>query len=106
MATVLDTINVIREETISIHYSAAFAELQDKVKAEPLRTVFHIYSGCVSEKVAAEIAHRFVNGGIKAIPSKTGVVSTQHYLIVDVALPQNFIHEEKKEEEIVVASTL
>lgn len=99
MATLLDTLNTSREETISKHYGAATAELKEKITAEPLKTVFHIYSGCVSKEITNEIAHRFNAGGVKATACKGGVVSTQYYLTVEVALPQELVHPEEKKEE-------
>lgn len=98
MTSLLVTLNTTREETISTHYDAAVAELKDKIKAEPLKTVFHIYAGCVSEKITAEIAHRLNNTGIKATLGRSGIFTTGYYLTVDVSLPETLVHEEKKEE--------
>lgn len=97
MATLLETLNTSREETISKHYGAATAELKEKITAEPLKTVFHIYSGCVSKEITNEIAHRFNAGGVKATPQKGGVVSTQYYLTVEVDLPEVLVHPEEVE---------
>lgn len=99
MATLLETLNTSREETISKHYGAATAELKEKITAEPLKTVFNIYSGCVSKEITTEISHRFNAGGVKATECKGGVVSTQYYLTVEVALPQTLVHEVKDHSE-------
>lgn len=103
MASLLESINTTREETIATHYGAAVAELQAKVKEEPLKTTFHIYAGCVSRKITDEIAHRFDAGGLKAVVETSGLISSSYYLTVDVSLPENLVHakkeEEKKEEE-------
>jgi hypothetical protein len=99
MATLLETLNTTREETISLHYGAAAAELKDMVKKEPLRKLFYIKAGCVSEEITNEISHRFNAGGVNSTPSKGGIVSTQYYLTVDVTLPDNLIHPEDKKEE-------
>ena len=98
MSSLLESINTTREETISTHYNAAVAELQEKVKSEPLKTTFHIYSGCISEKVTNEIAHRFTTGGLKASVTKSGMIGTNWSLTVIVDLPETLIHGEKKEE--------
>lgn len=95
MTTLLNTVNTIREETISTQYHAASAELQDKIKAEPLRTAFNIYSGCVSEDVTKEIAHRFNLGGTKAEVAKYGFFSTTWYLQVTINLPEELVHPEE-----------
>lgn len=96
MSTLLDVMNSTREETISTHYGAASAELTEKIKLEPLRTTFHIYAGCVSKDVANEIACRFNRGGVKAIVGKTGMISTQYFLTVEVNLPENLHHHKKQ----------
>lgn len=96
MATLLDNINIAREATIAIHYSAAVAELEEKAKNEPLKTKFHIYAGCVSEDVTTEIAHRFNQGGIKANVVKGGIFTTQWYITAETALPSHLVHEEAK----------
>ena len=101
MAT-LENINIARENTITTHYSAAVAELEEKIKDEPLKTTFHIYAGCISKDVTNEIAHRFNQGGIKAVPTKGGFFVTQWYLTVETSLPVHLVHEEvkPKEEEV------
>jgi hypothetical protein len=101
MATLLDTLNTTREEQISKHYGAATAELKDKIESEPLKTQFSIYSGCVSKEITSEIAHRFNIGGLKAVINKTGIVSTQYYLTVNVSLPENLVHPVEEKEENV-----
>jgi len=96
MATLLENINTARETTISSHYSAAVAELEEKVKFEPLKTSFLIYAGCVSEDVTLEIAHRFNAGGVKATPAKSGLVSTKWHIVAEPTLPVHLIHEQPK----------
>jgi len=103
MAT-LENINTARENTIATHYAASIAELEEKVKNEPLKTSFHIYAGCVSKDVTQEIAHRFNQGGIKATPVKGGFFTTQWYITVETTLPGHLIHEEIKPEEKVEES--
>lgn len=98
MATLLDTLNVVRENKISTHYGAASAELKDKIERDPLKTVFHIYAGCVSKEVTNEIAFRFNSGGLKATPGISGVVSTRYFLTVEVDLPEILVHPEQGEE--------
>ena len=106
METLLETLNTTREETISLHYGAAAAELKEMVKKEPLRKLFHIKAGCVSEEITNEIAHRFNSGGVKTTPYKSGMLSTQHYLSVDVSLPENLVHPETVKEEVVATVEL
>lgn len=91
----LTEVNSIREEKISNHYNAAYAELRDKIVAEPLRTNFEIYSGCVSEEIAKEIAHRFQAKGTRATVVKYGIWSTKWYLEVVIDLPSNLIHSKE-----------
>ena len=98
MAT-LENINTAREHTIATHYSASIAELEEKVKNEPLKTSFHIYAGCVSKDVTQEIAHRFNTVGIKATPTKGGFFTTQWYITVETTLPSHLVHEKIKVEE-------
>jgi hypothetical protein len=105
MTELLATVNNIREETITTQYNAAFAELQDKIKTEPLRTNFDIYSGCVSEEVAKEIAHRFNIGGTKATVAKYGFLLTAWYLQVEINLPENLVHEVPVAPSTLVPST-
>jgi len=99
MATLLETLNTTREETLAKHYKAATTELDEKLKEEPLKTTFHIYAGCVSKDVTHEIAYRINSGGAKATVCKTGLVSTQYYLNVEVTLPEYLVHPEEKKEE-------
>ena len=95
MATLIETLNATREDTISTHYGAASAELKDKIKAEPLRTTFHVYAGCVSKPVTAEIAARFNSQGLKATPEVRGWVLAEHFLTVEVTLPESLVHIEE-----------
>lgn len=95
MTTLLESLNTTREETIAKHYGAAAAELKDKITTEPLKTTFHIYAGCVSKEVSAEIAHRLNVGGLTATVCKSGLVSTQYYLTVEIELPENLVHPEE-----------
>ena len=90
-ATLLDTINASREETISKHYGAAFAELQDKVQKKPLETTFYIRAGCVSEDVAVEIAKRLQAGGIDAACCIGGIFRSYYYLAVTANLPLHLV---------------
>lgn len=87
----LDTINASREETISKHYGAALAELQDKVQKKPLETTFYIRAGCVSEDVAVEIAKRLQAGGIDASCFIGGIFRSYYYLTVTVNLPLHLV---------------
>jgi len=102
METSLKSINDVREATISKHFDAAFAELKAKAEADPLQVTFIIYAGCVSSNVTAEIVHRLNAGDIKAVAGKSGVISVQHYITAEVALPSSLVHEEKKEVKVVV----
>lgn len=104
MATLLDTVNNTRTETINKHFDAAKAELEEQVKAEPLKTKFLIYAGCVSDEVTAEIAYRFNEGGVMAKAVKSWMFQRAH-LVVETSLPENFVHEtpvveETKSEEV------
>lgn len=104
MATLLGTLNSIREQTITKHYDAAIAELNEKIEAEPLKTVFHIKAGCVSREITDEIARRFNNGGLLTTACRTGLLSTYNYLTVEVSLPEHLVplvKEEKREESTV-----
>jgi len=97
MPNLLETLNISREETILKHHGAAVAELKSRIESEPLRTEFYIYSGCVSEEITKEIAHRLNNGGVKAVPSKSGTLIVKHYLTVSVELPEQLVHEKDKD---------
>jgi hypothetical protein len=96
MATLIETINSTREDTLSLHHGAALAELQDKIKNQPLKTKYYVYSGCVSSDIANEIAHRFNNGGIKTNVCTSGLMSTQYYLTIDIVLPNTLNHDINK----------
>lgn len=89
--TLLDTLNSSREETITKHYNAAFAELQDKIQKDPLKTLFIIHAGCVSKNITDEIARRFNAKGLKASYGYTGIVRTYHCLEVEVTLPAHLV---------------
>lgn len=91
MTSLLESVNTVRESTINKHYLAATAELNEKIKSEPLNTSYHIYSGCISKDVTHELARRFTNGNVKAIPVKGGLFFNQWYLEVEPTLPTNFI---------------
>lgn len=93
MADLLQALNEFREETISKHYAAAFCELKEKVVNEPLRTIFYIYSGCVSKDIANEIAYRFIKNGIKAKVSNT--LMQTYFLEVEVSLPEKLVHKQE-----------
>ncbi len=88
----LTEVNQIREEKISNHYNAAYAELRDKIVAEPLRTNFQIYAGCVSEEIAKEIAHRFEVKGTTAKVASSGIFISTWYLDITIDLPTNLVH--------------
>jgi hypothetical protein len=92
MSTLIETINSTREDTLSLHHGAALAELQDKIKNQPLKTKYYVYSGCVSSDIADEIAHRFNDGGIKTTVCTSGLISTQYYLTIDIVLPNTLNH--------------
>ena len=96
--TLLDTINNIRETTIASHYNAAVADLQDKIKNNPLQTKFIIYSGCVSEEISHEIASRIQTANITATVQTYGFFTTTYYLEIEVALPASLIRDVKVEE--------
>jgi hypothetical protein len=93
MATLIETINSTRENTLSLHHGAALAELQDKIKNQPLKTKYYVYSGCVSADIANEIAHRFNDGGIKTTVCTSGLISIQYYLTIDIVLPNTLNHD-------------
>lgn len=97
IASLLDTINNIRETTITSHYNAAVADLQDQIKNSPLQTKFIVYSGCVSEEIAREIASRIQTSNITATVQTTGFFTTTYYLDIEVGLPASLIHEVKPE---------
>lgn len=104
MDTLAKTISNIRDETLNIHFGAALAELKDKIKCEPLRTTFYIYSGCVSKEVTAEIAHRFAAGNnCIATCHSTGLLTSTFYLKVKIALPDHLVHV--KDGELVSSSS-
>jgi hypothetical protein len=105
MTDLLKDLNVIRDETISKHYNAAFCELKDKILNEPLKTKFLIYSGCVSKEVADELAFRLNKQGLKATVFYT--LMRNIYLEVEVLLPENLVHKEEisKAEEKVPEET-
>lgn len=69
--TLLENINDIREETVKSHYAAAVAQLKEKIKLEPLKTLHVINSGCISKDITEEIARRFMKGGVKATVKET-----------------------------------
>lgn len=96
-ASLLDTLNASREETIVKHYGAASAELQEKIKSEPLRTSFQISAGCVSKDVTDEIARRFNDSGIDAT-SHGGFFRTYFYVKVKVSLPSHLVSDTSKVE--------
>ena len=93
MTTLLDTLNITREETLSLHYRAAMTELQEHIKNKPLTTKYDIFSGCVSFDIATEIAHRFNSKGVKTTLNKTGLLKTTYYLTIDLSLPDNLTHK-------------
>lgn len=91
MTTLVETLNKTREETITYNYDAAKTELNDKIKRSPLKTVFHIRAGCISDDIADEIANRFNKEGINTILVQAGYISSR-YLEVTVDLPTHLSH--------------
>lgn len=89
--TLLDTLNFSREEIVTKHYNAAFAELQDKIQKEPLETSFTIRSGCVSKNITDELVRRFNVNGLKAVYGYSGLLRTYHHMKVEVQLPAHLI---------------
>ena len=104
MESLVDTVDNLREETLALHTSTAFAELKAYIKSEPLKTKFFIYAGCISKDVATEIAHRFTvgNGYIATVCTKT--LSSTVYLEITIPLSKNLIHEETIPE-VVISET-
>lgn len=101
MTTLIDTVNKTREDTLNKHYDAAVAELNDKITSHPLKTYFHVYSGCVSKDITQELAHRFNSQSIKASHKTYGLFGTHHCLHIEISLPDSLVHvkpEEKSEE--------
>jgi hypothetical protein len=96
MPSIIDSLNNMREVTISIHHEAALAELKEKVENEPLKTNFHIRAGCVSDEVSGEIVRRLIASGIQATFVPSGFFSSR-YIDVNVSLPKS-LEPEKKEE--------
>jgi hypothetical protein len=95
MSSLIETINNTREDILSLHHGAALAELKDKIKNDPLKTHYYVYSGCISNDIANEISHRFNKGGIKTIVCKYGIISTQYYLSIDLSLPNDLKHTQE-----------
>lgn len=89
MTSLLDNVNTTRESMINIHYAAAVAELEEKIKNEPLGTVYHIYSGCISKDVTYELARRFNSGNVKATPVSGGLIFSKWYLELQPTLPSH-----------------
>lgn len=96
-SNLIDSLNSSREQTIQSHYHAALAELEEKIKAEPLKKTFNIYSGCVSKDITNEISRRFNSKGIKVNWQCYGLISTRYYLVVEVELPKNLIPDSETE---------
>jgi hypothetical protein len=101
MATLLENINNIRENTIATHYAAARAQLEESIAANALKTSFCVSAGCISKEITQEIAHRFNQEGIKSTVTKGGFFTTQWYITAEPALPSNLVHEEEIKTEIV-----
>lgn len=106
MASLIDTINTKREETISKHYTEASDDLQKQVEANPLQTKFHIYSGCVSAEITKAIAQRFVAGGIKTSAERSGLLTSTWYLTVVTELPESLQVKEELPVEVELKSYL
>jgi hypothetical protein len=109
MTTLLDTVNIIRQDTVDTHYRAAISELGDKIKFEPFRTSFDIRAGCVSKEITYEIAHRFNEGGIvTSVIDGSGLITQVYYLTANVKLPKSLVHEndtEKIKEVEIITNT-
>lgn len=92
----------LREETIAKHFAAAMEEIKSKVQAEPLKTIFEIYAGCVSKEVGAELAYRLtVGNGYTATVCTSGLISSSYYLEVKMSLPESLVHAKPVEVKIV-----
>jgi hypothetical protein len=102
MESLLETVNITREEQINKHYAAATAELKEKIADHPLKTTFHIYSGCISREITAEIAHRFNAGGVKTTANEYGILTSNYYLTVDISLPEALVHPEQVQKPEIV----
>lgn len=88
------SINDLRERTILDNYGAMLAELKQKVRDQPLKTKFYVYSGCVSKEICQELAHRITFDKIStAKVCKGGLFRTYYYLEVTVKLPEHLIRE-------------
>lgn len=98
----LDTLNTSREQTIAEHYGAAFAQLQEKIKSDPLETRFVITAGCVSNKVTEEIARRLREGGVNVtcVHTVSGIMklTRTRSITVDVELPSHLKKDPEEEQ--------
>lgn len=91
--SLLHNLNVLRESTVSTYYSAAVAELKDKIKSEPLKKSHEIYSGCISKDITEEIAKRFRSGGVNSTVNSLKVSflssKTTWYILAEPPLPDH-----------------
>lgn len=89
MTTLLYTWANTKEEVLRLHYEAAKGELYEKVKAEPMRTNFHIRAGCVSDEVAEEIVKRFDKDGLITSLVPAGIFRSRYVDVKLVSKPTN-----------------
>src|SRR5437763_15210934 len=93
MEPLINTINNIREETLSKHYAAAVAELKAKISSDPLKPIYYISSACEKKEIADEVAHRLTRGNdCVATVCYGGLFSRGYYLEVKLKLPDHLIH--------------
>lgn len=88
MSGLITKINDLREQEIMKHYLAFQAELNLKIKAEPLRDNFDIYTGCVSKEITEEIVKRLQKENIIANVRSTGIFFVNYYVNVQIILPK------------------
>lgn len=82
MQEIKDKINEIRENEIKKNYEISEFELCEKVKKDPFATKFVVSSGCISEHMAEELAHRYTKQGLVTTAVKSGGQWTLHILVL------------------------
>ncbi len=92
--SLLETLNISREDTIVRHYRAATAQLKQIISSDPLISKVTITAGCVSEDIAKEIAYRFNNQGLKSTINVSGLFKNNYYLEVEIPLPESLTHND------------
>jgi hypothetical protein len=92
--SLLETLNLSREDTIARHYRAATAQLKQIITSDPLVSKVTITAGCISEDVTKEIAYRFNNQGLKSTVNVSGLITRSYYLDVEIPLPESLTHNE------------